>query len=271
MITPKIGKIKSGASETKNTSIIVFDFDDIEKSNWPSRDAGKIKMVGNIPFLAGKYIQEIYGTSTSISLPKTSEGDEDAVAVSSNPEFSHPGSPLVVEEFLAKYTNRSVGLAVQVVGCDGEPPFYRIFGSPYQPLTLRFESQNNNEATKDMMKFEQSAKSTCLPGRYYGTWTKAVANAVAADAVVIDVAAGSGEYQLADNALATTITDITNPVHNEVYTVKGSGGANPATIEAANVKFLIGAVDWQGLAGAMLTVKAFDNGGSFVFIEQSRS
>lgn len=266
-----IGNINSGAAQGKDTNIIIFDFEEIDKSKWPSRDAGKVKMLGSIVMLPGKYVTTIYATSSSISLPRTSEGDEDAVGFSALPEFSHPGSPLEIEEFIANNTNRPLGVAVRVGGCDSDDPHYKIYGTPCNPLRLLVEGQDNNEAVKDMMKFEQSRKSNILPGRYYNTWTFATANAVPSDVTEVDVSSGSGEYQLTDNTSSTSITNLENAVKGGVYTLKGSGGTNPATIVTSSVNFLLTGVDWQGLSGSSLTVKAFDKGGSFVFIEQSRS
>ena len=143
---------------------------------------------------------KIYGTSSSISLPRTSEGEEDNISFSSLPEFAHPGSPVEIEEFFANMTNRPLGVAVRVGDCDGEDAFYRVYGTKCTPLSLMIEGQNNNDGTKDTVKFQQFAKSKVLPGRYYGTFTFDEAELVAVDSVSPDVAAGSGEYQLQDNA-----------------------------------------------------------------------
>lgn len=268
-VNPKIGNIKSGAPQGKSTDVIVFDFANVK--NWPGRDANKVKMVGAITFVTGTYIQEIYGTSSTISTPKASEGDEDNVGFTGTPEFSHPGSPLEIEEFIALNTNKQLGVAFKMGGCAGEEIYYKVYGTPCNPLRLIVEGQDNNDGVKDLMKFEQSRKADVLPGRYYGTWTKATANIVPADATQVDVTEGNGEYQLTDNTVATEITDIINAVDGGVYTLKGSGGANPATIQVSNAKFVL-RLDWQALANTTLTVIAFKkDDDSFVFVEQSRS
>ena len=261
----------AGAPQGKDPHIVVFDWNEVKTT--PSRDANRIKMNGSFIFLAGKYAIKIEATSSSISLPRTSEGEEDAVSFQSLPEFSHPGSPLEIEEFFANNTNKPLGVAVRVGDCDGdEEPYYKVYGSKCNPLSLLVEGQDNNEGVKDMVKFQQFRRSATLPGRYYGTFTFDEAELVAVDAATPDVAAGNGEYQLQDNTVPTAITGLANATHGGTYTLIGSGGDNPSTIAAGGSFILAGATDWQGLAGHRITVKAFEQeAGTFVFFEHSRS
>ena len=267
---PKTSKGAAGAPQGKDTNIVVFDWTDVVFT--PTRDSKGVKMEGTFQFKDGKYAVKIYATSSSISLPRTSEGEEDQVGFSALPEFSHPGSPVEIEEFIQNMTNRPLGVAVRIGECDGEDPYYKVYGSKCNPLNLLVEGQDNNEALKDMMRFQQFRPSTRVPGRYYSTFTFDEATVVPADATTVDVANGDGEYQLQDNAAATEITTLENAVHGGTYTLLGSGGDNPATITAAGDFILAGATDWQGLAGSRITLKAYDQGaGSFVFFEHSRS
>ncbi len=267
---PKSTKGAAGAPQGKNTDIILFDWADVVFT--PTRDSNGVKMVGGFQFKPGKYAIKIYGTSSSINLPRSSEGEEDSMGFTALPEFSHPGSPLEIEEFIANMTNRALGVAVEVGECDGDEPYYKVYGSKCNPLNLMVEGQDNNEGVKDLIKFNQFRRGSVLPGRYYGTFTFDEANLVAADATAVDVANGSGEYQLQDNAVATAILDLLNPFHGGTYSLIGSGGANPATIASGGKFILAGATDWQGVAGARITLKAYAQGaGEFVFFEQSRS
>lgn len=268
---PKSTKGAAGAPQGKDTDIVLFDWADVVYT--PTRDANGVKMVGAFQFKPGKYAIKIYGTSSTINLPRNSEGEEDSMGFTALPEFSHPGSPLEIEEFIANMTNRALGVAVRVGDCEGtEEPYYKVYGSKCNPLNLMVEGQDNNEGVKDLIKFQQFRRSQSVPGRYYGTFTFDEAELVPADATVVDVAAGSGEYQLQNNAMATALTNLTNAVHQGTYTLIGSGGTNPATIAAGGNFILAGAVDWQGVAGARITLKAYDQGaGTFVFFEQSRS
>lgn len=267
---PYIPQTKQGTSPGKSTDIVVVDLKKV--SSWPTRDSRKIKMLGNIVMNQGAYVYEIYGTSSSISAPVTSEGEEDAITVSGLPEFAHPGAPLELEEFFAHHLNKPLAVGIKVSDSEGE--YYRFYGSPTAPLTLMPERQDDNEALKDTIKFQQFKKTSELPGRYYGTLTRATAFAVAADAVTVDASEGSGEYQLADNTAPLVITNIVNATINEVYTLKGSGGTHPATIEATNANFVTNGADWQGLAGSTITFLAYEQTatpGTFKFIEQTRS
>ncbi|TQI72275.1 hypothetical protein JM79_3232 [Gramella sp. Hel_I_59] len=273
----KINVLKSalggaiGASEGKDNHIVIWDWDDVK--NAPGRDSKKIKMPGQFLFKENKYAILMYATSTTIDLPRSSDGEEDNISVTSLPQFRYPGSPLEIEEFFANWTGRSIGVAVKVGSCDGGEAFYRVFGTKCKPLSLMFEGQNNNDGTSDLVKFQQFGKSNLLPGRYYGTFTFDEAELVDQDTATPDVLAGSGEYQLQANTVPTAITALSNPVHGGVYTLIGSGGANASTIAAAEEKiFLLGGVDWTADAGARITLKAYEHTeGSFIFLEQARS
>ncbi|MEX0273254.1 MAG: hypothetical protein AB3N16_02640, partial [Flavobacteriaceae bacterium] len=260
-----------GAAEAKNMEIVLIDAADL--SAYPSRDDNGVKMTGNYLFKAGTYATKMQVTASKTSLPFSGEGEEDNVSLSALPEFQFPGSTLEAEEFVANWLNRPIIVAVKIGSCGDPNGFYRVYGSCAAPLSLVPEGVNNNDATSIMVKFQQFAKTGLMPGRYYGTFTFATSEAVAADTTEVDVSEGQGEYQLADNTAATVITDLINAITGGMYTLIGSGGANPATILANNTNFLLaGAVDWQGLAGTRITFRAHDaGGGNHVFVEESRS
>ncbi|TXE18617.1 hypothetical protein ES692_06120 [Psychroserpens burtonensis] len=270
-VKPSLISKSSGSAENKSFEVIVMDVNDI--ASFPVRNANGVTMVNNYVMKTGKYITKIQVSTSKTSLPVTSEGEEDNVSISSLPEFSVPGSSLDFEEFVANWTNKSVIVGVQVGACGGGSAFYRMFGSQCAPLSLLLEGQNNNDATMNLAKFQQFAKTNLMPGRYTGTFTLAtVTDTVAADATVVDATDGQGEYQLTVNTTATIITDITNAVTNGKYTLLGSGGAEPATIENGGNFHLAGGVDWQGLAGDTITFNALDAGSAdHFFVETSRT
>lgn len=261
----------NGGPESKSFEIILIDLTEV--SFWPPRDDNKVAMVGNIVMQDGKYVTKMQVTNSKTSTPLGSEGDEDNVSLNSLPEFSFPGWTLDAEELFANWLNKSMAVGVRVGACEGDSPFYRIFGTPCAPLSLLPEGQNDNDAAVLMPKFQQFQKTRNMPGRYYGTFTFATVNNVAADTTAIDVTAGEGEYQLVDNTGATVITDLENASTGSRYTLIGSGGSNPATIQAANANFVLaGGVDWQALAGTTITFEAFDaGGGDHIFVEKSRT
>lgn len=260
-----------GAPQSKGKNVVVWDVEDI--ATWPGPNSKGVLMESDIVMKPGKYATYIQGTQSSYKLPKTSEGEEDNVGFTSVPEFYIPGSSLEQEEFIYWATNRNLIVGFRVGACDGDDAYYSLYGTPCNSLSLIVEGQNDNEANRNMLRFQQFQKSKALPIRYTGTVTFSTVNAVPADATTVDVSAGTGRYQLADNAAATVITALTNASHGTVYTILGSGGANPATIESSNANFLLaGAVDWQGLAGTTLTLRAFaQDGGNFTFVEVNRS
>ncbi len=261
----------SAAPESKSLRIRVIETADIVYT--PPKDANGVMMVGNFQLAPGKYWTEFDVTPSKTNLPFSSEGEEDNVSLSSLPEFYAPGSTLEQEEFVQNWTNTSIVIAVEVGACNSPNPFWRIYGSKCAPLTLLAEGQNDNEATAIMLKFQQFTKTQNMAGRYTGTFTLSTANAVPADTTNVDVAAGTGEYQLVDNTIATAIADLINAVLGGTYTLIGSGGTNPATIASSSANFfLVGAVDWTAATGATITFKAFDaGGGDFFFVEQSRT
>lgn len=265
---PKAGN-GAGVTQEKDVNIVIFEWDEVK--TFPARDSKGVKLQGNIEFKDGKYAILMYATSSSISTPRTTEGEEDQIGRTSLPEFSHPGSTLEFEEFCENKINTGLGVAVRVYEDEAGESYYKIYGTRGNPLYLMDEGQDNNEAIKNMVRFQQFRPSKHLPARYYGTFTFDEANLVPADAETVNVDSGSGEYQLQDNAAVTAISDLTNAVHGGTYTLIGSGGTNPATIAAGGNFILAGATDWQGVAGARITLKAYSQGETFVFFEQSRS
>jgi len=262
---------KGGAPQGKKAEIVIIDATEV--AVFPARDDKGVVIDGAITFKDGKYAILLSATASSISLPVTSEGEEDAVGITSLPEFYHPGDSLEKDEFIQNWTNKNIIVAVKIGACTDPNSYYKVFGSMCNPLSLIVEGQDNNEATKTMIKFQQFTKSAYVPGRYSGTFTFDTANTVAADATTVDVVNGSGEYQLTDNTVPTALTDLTNASHGGVYTLIGSGGANPASLAASEAAFnLKDGVAWQGLAGSRITFKAYKNGASsYVFNELSRS
>ena len=275
----KIDKLKPtipapGAPESRDPNIVIVATEDVLSS--PVRDGNGVKLVGTYVFKAGAYAIKIYATPSSIKINKSSDGDEDAIAITQGLEYAHPGDDLEINEHIQNYTGKSVIAFVLTDACEGGNPYYKVIGSSCTPLTLKFEGQNDNDATKNLMKYEAFKKSNKVPAFYYGNLTFATVLAtIAADVATPDVALGSGQYQLTDNTGANAITDLVNGANYDVITLLGSGGNDPSTIAAAAAKFeMVDGADWTAIAGATITFQGFKNGAAaadILWIEQSRT
>ncbi len=258
-----------GVPGNKGDLLTIFDFDDVVKSSL-TRDSKGVLIPQNIVMKPGKYMWQVYGTVNTIAPSFTGEGDPDAVGVTQAIEFSHPGQKREIKEFAQNNMNKSLGVILQT--CDGSG--MEVYGTPCATLQM-IPTGTNNDSKKDVMfVFTSRQRSSFVPADYEGTLTlPAVLATIAADEDEPDVANGSGEYQLTDNAAATEITTLTNAVNGLPYTLIGSGGVNPATITAAGGDFILAnGTTWTGDAGSSLTVKAFKDGAAtFKFIEISRS
>lgn len=267
-------KAAPGAPESRDPNIVIVKTSDVLSS--PSRDANGVKMVGDFVFKDGAYAIKIYATPSSIIINKSSDGDEDAIAITQGLQFAHPGDELEINEYIQNYTGEPVIAFVRTGACGGSNAFYKVIGSTCTPLTLKFEGQNDNAATKNNMTYEAFKKSNEVPGFYYGTLTFAsVLATVAADSTTVDTTSGSGQYQLTDNTEATAITDLINGSNGDVVTLLGSGGDYPSSIAASEAKFeMVDGADWSALAGSSITFKGFKNGSDpedILWIEQSRT
>lgn len=262
---PKPGQ-NLGIGGDKEAEIIFFDWDDV--LNYPGRDSKGILITGNIVFKENAYMITIYGTQHTIKNTAGTEGDPDSKGVIQGVEFSHPGSKLEIREFRTNWMNRNVGIIVK----KPEAGIKELFGSPGAPLQLQFSSTDDKDNNNTVFTFKSSQKGPDV-AIYEGSETyAAVKGTVAADATVVNVAAGEGEYQLTTGSAAPVgILNLTNPVDNGIYTLLGSGGANPSTIAAGGNFILKDGTEWTALANSRITFKAIKDGAaSFKFVEQSR-
>lgn len=258
-----------GVPGNKGDLLTIFDFDEVVKSSL-TRDANGILIPQNIVMKPGCYMFQVYGTVQTIAPSFTAEGDPDAVGVIQAIEFSHPGQKRNIKEFTQNWLNRNIGVILET--CDGSG--MEVYGTPCSPLQMNPTGSNNDTKKDVMFTFTARQRSKFLPADYEGTLTLPAPLAViAADETTPDVGAGSGQYQLTDNAAPLEITALTNPVHGLAYTLLGSGGDNPATITAGGGDFiLVNGNTWTGDVGSQITVRAFKDGGaSWKFIEISRS
>lgn len=246
--------------------ITLFDFDDV--TGGLTRDAAGIVMNGPLTFKAGAYAIQIYATQDTIKAGAESQGETDAEGVIQNVEFAHPGNFKEIKEFRSNWLGKSVGIIIEKCS-DGSKLLY---GSPCAPLRLAYKSEWDKDKNTATMTFKSAQKGPDIAD-YLGTVTyDTVKGTAAAGATTVDVAAGSGEYQLTTGtASAAAITSLTNPVDGVVYTLLGSGGTYPSTIAAAGNFILSNGTTWTATSGAKLQLRAFKDGAStYKFIELSR-
>ncbi len=93
-----------------------------------------------------------------------------------------------------------------------------------------------------------------------------------ADATSVNVSTGEGRYQLTTgSASAVNITTLTNAVVGGKYTLLGSGGTYPSTIDSGDDFILANGTTWTAISGAEITFEAIKDGAStWKFIERSR-
>ncbi len=262
----KPSTIMPGNGGNMKDKIFVFDWDDV--SGGFLRDALGVVIPQSLIFKTSTYGILLYATQDTIKAGAESQGDTDAEGVIQNVEFDHPGNLKEIKEFRSNWLGKAVGIIIEKCS-DGTKTLY---GSPCAPLRLAFKAEWDKDKNKATMTFKSAQKGPDVAD-YIGTFTLAdVMGTVAADAVSINVGAGPGEYQLTSGTAAPVeISAMTNPVDGGLYTLLGSGGAHPSTIEGAPYILASGNV-WTGLAGARITFKAFkDSVSTFIFIEQSRS
>jgi hypothetical protein len=268
----KKSKRSGGGTREAMDTHVIFIPQSVTK-NFPKSDANGVKMIENFLFNDGEYVEKIYATAESIKLIKNGDGDQDAVGFLSGIEFSHPGDEIEVNEFIQNRVNVPGYIAVGIDLCT-ENPYYKIIGNCAAPLTLKMEGQNDNEATKNIMKFDSVVKSGSVPKFYFGTFTfETPVATIAADATTVDVVTGNGEYlTTTGSASAVTIGAFSNVTEGTVITLKGSGGAYPTVVDAASDILLQDGASWTANNGATLTLKAFKSGASaFTMLEVGRS
>jgi hypothetical protein len=263
---PKPGN-NAGVGGDKKSLITFFDFDDV--LTYPARDSKGIVMTDNIVLKEGAYMIQVYASTKSIKINQDPEGEEDARGILQKLEFSHPGSEDAIEEMLANWMNRDIGCVVE--NCSTSKK--RQLGTPCAPLELSPASEDSNEKNHSMLTLTSKNKSAFRVANYQGTLTFAEAFDVDADATSIDLSNGEGRYQLTDgSASAAQITTATNAVNGMAFTLLGSGGDNPSTIEDGDDFLLANGTTWTALAGSEITFKAFKDGAaSWKFYELSRS
>lgn len=255
-----------GVGGNKKAEIILFDMDDV--LTFAPRDGNGVVTPGSLVFKPGAYMIKLYATQNTIEAGHKGEGDPDKKGYIQNVKFEHPGNENAILEFDANWLNRNCGIIIQRCSTTKKT----MFGTPCSPMQMVSEALDTKDTTHTVFTFASSQKGP-IESDYQGTTTfDTVTGTVAADALAVDVAAGEGQYQLTSGlAAAAVISGLTNPTDSLSYTLLGSGGAFPSTLDPTGFLLKNGTA-WTALAGATITFKAFKDGATtYQFLETSRT
>lgn len=264
-VYPKKG---SAAAAPKDPNVTLIAVKSI--IGWPQRDPKKVKMIGNFTFTENPKIAQVYMTASKTKAPYENEGDEDSVTIKQSFEGEHPGDELEINEFVADWLNEP---CIVIHGSCADN-FRKVVGTKCAPVQIKPSGQNDNDARKAMMKFEQFAKSEWLPGHFTGTVDFNTPTDVALATAVTVSPANGAVYQLPslDTTAAIAFADITVEA-GTVITLIGGGGDDPAVLSTGvtdNSALLIDGTDWVALKGAVIHFEVFKNGALTFLIEKSR-
>lgn len=257
------GNKSPGASAPKEPNVTIVEVDDI--SYFPLRDGKGVLMQGSFVMKPNANMIQVYMTPSKSKASFESEGDEDAQQFKHKFEGEHPGNELEIAEFVQNFTGRNV---IVIYGSCSDT-FRKVLGSKCAPLQLKPSLQDDNDARKHMLVFEQAAASGYVPGHYTGEIVldepfAAVGSAltIADDKLMQKLAATAAETDI-------TVTSITAEA-DRVVTLIGSGGLVPATLEPAANVLLKGGANWTALEGAVIHFKVFE-GATKMLIEVGRA
>lgn len=264
---PQVSSPGAAAAKEPNTTIIAVD----DVLAWPVRDSKGVKELGSYVLKPNARMYSFYSTPSKFKASTESDGDEDAISIKQKIEAEAPGDSLELNEFLHAWTG--VNCIIIFGSCSDQ--FRKSYGTKCAPLQLKPSTQDDNDARKATLVFEQMAKSKFRPGHYTGAVSYAPAYAAAGVAFAINAANGN-YYQLpaltVTAAIAPTAVDLE---HGQIVTLIGGGGVAPATLTqgtagAAEVLLTNGST-WQGLANAVINLQVFIAGDESVYlIEVSR-
>jgi hypothetical protein len=258
-----------GAAAPKEPNVVVVAVDDILV--WPMRDLNGVRTLGNFTLKPGAKMIQLYMTPSKIKASYEAEGEEDTITYKQKFEGEHPGDSLEIEEFITNWT----GVNAVIIHGSCTDNFRKIVGTKCAPVQLKASSQDDNEARKKMLTFEQYAKSGFLPGHYTGALVFAEPFAAASGTFAMNVANGT-HYKLPSLA----VTDAVEPTAVDlpagtIITLIGGGGVAPATLSqgtagAAEVLLQAGST-WTGLLNSVIHLQVFDAGDDKYLIEVSRT
>lgn len=264
---PQIGR-SAGAAAPKNPNVVVVATDDILV--WPTKNANGVLIQGNFVMKPGAKMIEVYMTPSKSKASYEPQGEEDSESYKHKFEGEHPGNELEIAEFVQNWT----GVPAIVIYGSCSDDYRKVVGTKCAPVRLKATLQDDNDARKNMLVFEQYANTGDVLGHYTGEIITAEPFAVAGFAFAFDSANGY-QYQLLPSAAADDITITANNYnHGDIITLIGGGGVDPTVVSvgptAVGTFILKDGVDWVGLEGSILQLQVY-KGASSYYQELSRS
>ena len=263
-------KAGAGAPKPKKGKISVIYVDDI--LTFPERDAGGVKMLGNIVLKPGAKMHYLYMTPSTQKITDEITGDEDFEAFEKKAEGIHPGNSLDIREY------RANGLGVGVIlvfgaGCGKSSG--DVIGTPCNPMKLKGSYSSDNEGVKNTMMYEASLPDATAIGHYTGEIT--YASNFEAAGVTLDLTKANGAVQQMPSLDTTdAITVATADLDNgTMVSLIGSGGTDPATLDAGTqgtvTVILLNGTQWVALPNAVINLELIKGGATTYLVERSRA
>lgn len=267
-IALNVPKSSSGAAAPKDPNVTFIATKDILV--WPQRDSKKVLMVGSFTLKPNPKMASVYLTSSKTKAAYESDGDEDAVSIKSKFEGEHPGDQLAINEFIANW----LGEPCIIIHGSCQDEFRKVVGTKCAPVQLKPSGQDDNDARKHMLVFEQFAKTEWLPGHYLGELPTITPYAVPLVTAIAVNSTNGAQYKLPSLAVTATITFSELSLnHGDIITLIGGGGAGPATLATGvtdKKAILKDGTNWVALENAVINLQVFNNGAITYLVELSR-
>lgn len=266
-IAKPLGK-SPGASAPKEPNVTIVAVDDI--LTWPARDDKGVNIVGSYVMKDNAKMISVYMTPSKIKASFESDGEEDSISISQKFEAESPGNELELAEFVQNW----LGVNCIIIYGSCVEAYRKVMGTKCAPMQLKPSLQDDNDARKHMLVFEQFAKSAWVPGHYTGTISYSAPFAVPSVTAIAVNETNGRTYQLPATAVTASIAFASITLaHGDQITLIGGGGAGAATLAtgvADKSALLIEGTTWVALAGAVINLKVFKNGAITLLAEVSR-
>ncbi|MHA3788320.1 hypothetical protein ACX0HA_08940 [Flavobacterium hauense] len=261
--------VSPGAPAPKEPNVTIVAVEDI--ATWPLRDPNKIKIPGSFVMKPNAKMIQFYQTSLKAKGSYETEGEDDNFRVKQKFETEIPGDDLETKEFVANW----MGVDCIIIYGSCADPFRTVVGTKCAPVKLKPSSQDDNEARKKMLVFEQSIATEWFPGHYLGNLVLAEPFAATSGVFAINPTNGL-QYKLPSLAVTDAIEPSEVTVETgQIVTFIGGGGVAPATLtnstSATPAILLKSGSVWTGLANSVINLQVFDDGAKKYLIEVSRS